>query len=193
MNKITFADAIGLGFKNYSNFRGVASRAEYWYWVLFTVLLRAVLSTIDGFITGGLLATFVTGLLIVPGMTILIRRYRDAGFSPWLVLLWLVPIFAMVGFLAYFIPDFQGSTLSALTPTELNAALVTFQDAGTGPIADAIDAGVFDNALIFAFAFVGSFLLVGLFSFVVTVLPSKAQKPSKKASQPDVTDFQVKL
>lgn len=45
--KLTFAGAIGVGFKKFVNFRGVASRREYWYFVLFTVLLSTVVGTIE--------------------------------------------------------------------------------------------------------------------------------------------------
>jgi uncharacterized membrane protein YhaH (DUF805 family) len=193
MKNITFADAIQSGLKRYSDFRSVASRAEFWYWVLFTVLLRMVVGTVDGFITGGLIATFISGVLIVPSVSILIRRFRDAGVWAWLVLLWLIPIGTMVGFLAYFVPDFQQSSLGSLTPAELTNAMQSFQLSTTGPIADAINAGVFDNSLVFATAFAGSFILVGLFTLIVTVLPSKARNSSKTIATPEVTDFKVKL
>ena len=46
-NKITFAGAVKRGLQNYINFRGVATRAEYWYFVLFVVLVSLVSGTID--------------------------------------------------------------------------------------------------------------------------------------------------
>jgi uncharacterized membrane protein YhaH (DUF805 family) len=45
--KISFAGAVGIGFKKFLNFRGVASRREYWFFVLFTVLVSLVLGTVD--------------------------------------------------------------------------------------------------------------------------------------------------
>jgi len=45
--KPTFAGAIGICFKKYLDFRGVAGRREYWYFVLFTVLLSLVIGTIE--------------------------------------------------------------------------------------------------------------------------------------------------
>ena len=44
---MNFVDAIASGFKNYFNFKGRASRSEFWYWVLFTILLSLVLGTIE--------------------------------------------------------------------------------------------------------------------------------------------------
>ena len=47
INKVSFAGGIKIAFKKYFNFRGVATRREYWFFILFTVLLSIVLSTLD--------------------------------------------------------------------------------------------------------------------------------------------------
>ena len=45
--KISFAAAVGVGFKKYVNFRGVASRREYWFFILFFVLVSLVTGQLD--------------------------------------------------------------------------------------------------------------------------------------------------
>jgi uncharacterized membrane protein YhaH (DUF805 family) len=45
--KMSFAAAIGVCFKKYLVFRGVAARREYWYFVLFTLLVSLVLGVVD--------------------------------------------------------------------------------------------------------------------------------------------------
>ena len=45
--KVTFAGAVKSAFVNFAQFRGVSTRAQYWYFVLFTVLMALVLGTID--------------------------------------------------------------------------------------------------------------------------------------------------
>jgi uncharacterized membrane protein YhaH (DUF805 family) len=45
--KISFAAAVGVGLKKYFNFRGVASRREYWFFILFFVLLSLVTGQLD--------------------------------------------------------------------------------------------------------------------------------------------------
>jgi uncharacterized membrane protein YhaH (DUF805 family) len=45
--KLTFAGAIGVCFKKFFDFRGVAGRREYWYFVLFLVLVSIVVGTIE--------------------------------------------------------------------------------------------------------------------------------------------------
>jgi len=117
---MSFVGAISSGFKNYFHFKGKASRAQYWYWVLFTLLLALVLGTIEGVIwptaatTGDPLTdiqslsgdftpltTFSSLILFMPNLSILARRLHDAGYSAkWLFLL-IVPaaysIFATIG------------------------------------------------------------------------------------------------
>lgn len=44
---MSFAAAIGVCFKKYLDFRGVAARREYWYFVLFTLLVGMVVGVFD--------------------------------------------------------------------------------------------------------------------------------------------------
>ena len=44
---MNFGEAIASGFQNYVTFSGRASRSEYWYWVLFTVLGGIATAIID--------------------------------------------------------------------------------------------------------------------------------------------------
>ena len=121
---MNFVDAIASGFKNYFNFKGRASRSEFWYWVLFTILLSLVLGTIEtviwpaapidsedleavlnsAFSAPTPLTSLANLILFIPGLSVSARRFHDAGFSAkWLFLL-LVPvaysIFAIFGLVA---------------------------------------------------------------------------------------------
>lgn len=44
---MSFAAAVGTGLKKYFDFRGVASRREYWFFILFIVLLTLVTGQLD--------------------------------------------------------------------------------------------------------------------------------------------------
>src|SRR5262245_32003062 len=44
---MTFSEAISSGFRNYVGFSGRAARSEFWYWILFTVLVEIVTSIVD--------------------------------------------------------------------------------------------------------------------------------------------------
>ena len=84
-----FAGAIKAAFKNYANFRGVATRAEFWYWRLFIVIVSVATTFIP------VVGTLTSVAFLLPDLAIGIRRSRDAGFSAWLQLLWLIPFGSM--------------------------------------------------------------------------------------------------
>lgn len=134
--KVSFVEAVSLGFRNYAKFRGTASRSEFWYWTLFTVLLSLVITTIETAIwppaqpTGDLLedlantpqqpiSLIVSIAIFLPNLAVTARRFRDAGFSAKWLLLSLVPIlysFFAIGGTWVII----GSALTPeLTPAEL--------------------------------------------------------------------------
>jgi uncharacterized membrane protein YhaH (DUF805 family) len=117
--KVTFAGAVKSAFVNFAQFRGVSTRPEYWYFVLFSVLMALVLGTIDSLIwppvaTDDVLVALnqptpfsnvFAIVLLVPSLAITSRRIRDAGWSgKWLfaLLLPLIPfLFGVVGFISY--------------------------------------------------------------------------------------------
>lgn len=113
-----FVGAIRAGFKNYANFRGTATRPEYWYWVLFTVLVAIVLGAFDR--TGNLGNAFAVATLL-PSLGILVRRLRDAGFS-WVWVLLPVPgLIPLVVGIYLFVDELvkAGITEALLTNPEL--------------------------------------------------------------------------
>ena len=87
--------------KPYADFSGVTSRKEYWLCYVAMIVasigltgLVLLLMAVAG-VSGGLIATIlcsIVGLgMVVPGLAISVRRLRDAGLSPWLLLVSLVP------------------------------------------------------------------------------------------------------
>jgi uncharacterized membrane protein YhaH (DUF805 family) len=117
---MSFVDAVASGFRNYFNFRGRASRSEFWYWILFTLLLAVVINTIESIIwpppqvSGDWMEDFgtlaqqqtpisnlVSLVLLIPNLSVTARRFHDAGFSAKWLFLQLAPlaygIFAGVG------------------------------------------------------------------------------------------------
>jgi len=91
--RMTFGDAItNCLINNYTGFSGRASRSEYWFWVLFTILASIVTGIIDGFAFGWELGdptwiTDISGLIfILPGLSVFVRRLHDVGQSGWWIL-----------------------------------------------------------------------------------------------------------
>ena len=82
---IGFVEAIRNSFEQYATVRGRASRAEYWWWVLFNAIIQLLLGD-------GVLGTFVALALLVPSVAVLIRRLHDLDRSAWFLLVVLIPV-----------------------------------------------------------------------------------------------------
>ncbi len=101
-----FSEAIQSGFRNYVGFSGRAARSEYWYWVLFAVLVGAVVKIIDfamGFHAGLGVFSAIAGLaLILPDLAVGVRRLHDRDKSGWFLLLCLIPLIGAIILLVWF-------------------------------------------------------------------------------------------
>ena len=72
----------------YAQFDGRASRSEYWWFYLFTVLVSAAADSLGG--TAGNLASL---FFLLPGLVLAARRLHDTGRSGW----WFLLIFTIIG------------------------------------------------------------------------------------------------
>ena len=70
----------------YFQIDGVASRLQFWYFVLFTWLVSIGVSILDIFIPGNQIENIVSVLLFVPSVTVAIRRMHDTDHAGWWLL-----------------------------------------------------------------------------------------------------------
>ena len=194
---MTFADAIKSGFKNYAQFRGVASRSEYWYWVLFTGLVGTVLSTIDSVLAGpsngselanasGWLANISSLVFLVPNLAVGVRRMRDAGFSAWFLLVQAVPLIPLFVLLGTFVAELSSAVgdsniFEALTSLGVALVLIAANPGGA-------QAAQFMATYAGTFTWLGITLLVTLavaiFFFVIYLRPTKTFEQGNKLVSP---------
>ena len=73
--------------KHFFDFSGKETRKVYWLFVLNCFILYLILGVI-----WGVLATIAALVVLLPALGILARRLRDAGFSPWWMLLLLIQL-----------------------------------------------------------------------------------------------------
>jgi len=174
-----FVGAIKAGFSNYANFRGTASRPEYWYWSLFTVLASLISSSIEMVVPLVSISSLFSIATLIPSLAVSVRRLRDAGYS-WTWLLSVLPGFVI------FIVGIVGIALAAMSsglltdPSVLNnqefLQSAAFQDfVASDP--------VIGSALLA----LGGFVLTGMASLVVTIfhiMPSKSYEQGNKRLKP---------
>ena len=99
---VSFPQAVKLGFKNYFKFSGRSTRAEYWWWLLFTVLAGIVLFWLN--VVDTLTGTGIMGLVgflfelatLVPSLALGARRLHDINRTGWWLLLWFVSVIGWI-------------------------------------------------------------------------------------------------
>ncbi len=83
---------------NYANFSGRARRAEYWYYILATLIINLVL-TIADFAMGSdirILSSIYGLVVFLPGLAVSVRRLHDVNKSGWFVLIAFIPIIGFI-------------------------------------------------------------------------------------------------
>jgi uncharacterized membrane protein YhaH (DUF805 family) len=82
---------------------------EYWYFVLFNILVSIVLAGIDGLLFGTLDSGMGVGLLsgiyglaiLIPSLAVSVRRLHDIDRSGWWILIALVPLIGTIVLLVF--------------------------------------------------------------------------------------------
>jgi uncharacterized membrane protein YhaH (DUF805 family) len=90
---MSLIEAVSSGFRHYLDVSGRASRAEFWYWSLFSSVSQFAIS----FASTQLWLLFMLGTL-PPTVAVSVRRLHDSDRSGWWFALWFVPLVgAIVG------------------------------------------------------------------------------------------------
>ena len=102
--------------KHYVDFKGRARRKEYWSFVLFTVIIIILVGIVAGVLdnvlglSGTLTAALVTIVdlgLILPSISVLVRRLHDIGKSGWWFWVSLIPVVGGIILLVFMFLDSQ--------------------------------------------------------------------------------------
>lgn len=118
--ELTFKESVKNGFRNYASFKGRASRPEYWWWWFFSIVVLAAAIIIDALVISAIIAglseaqnqganlsgdvvvgamvapyilTMIAALLLIlPTLTVAVRRLHDINRSGYWIFLALIPI-----------------------------------------------------------------------------------------------------
>jgi len=107
-----------VAYRRYAQFEGRSDRKEFWYYVLFYVIVSAILSVIDNVLFGGRTfeasgtnwsahadgpLTSIFGLAsLIPSISVSVRRLHDIAKSGWWVLLWFIPLVGWIFLLIWY-------------------------------------------------------------------------------------------
>lgn len=90
-------------FKNYATFTGRARRSEYWYFILFHVLIVVALGLFAAILDenkGTPIFVMLIGLYmlaaIIPSLAVVVRRLHDIGKSGWYYFVSLIPLIGSI-------------------------------------------------------------------------------------------------
>jgi len=107
---MSYGEAISTCFRKYATFSGRARPSEYWWWVLFNVILFGVLYAIGGGASveepSDAIATVIGVVwlgLILPSWGVAIRRLHDTGRSGWFLLISLIPLVGGIVLLVFMV------------------------------------------------------------------------------------------
>lgn len=100
-----------LVFKKAFDFSSRSRRKEYWMFTLVSLIISFVLGFIDGFAglelaeDVGILGTIYGLLILIPGLSLAVRRLHDVGKSGWWILIALIPIIGAIILLVFAVQD----------------------------------------------------------------------------------------
>lgn len=92
----TFTSAISICLSQYVGFSGRAPRSEYWYFILFTIIVSIVAHIIDAAIGQPIFRTIAGLGFFLPSLAVFVRRMHDTDHSGWWWFFLLVPIIGFI-------------------------------------------------------------------------------------------------
>ena len=115
--------------KKYAVFSGRSRRMEYWYFVLFNIIVSIVLGVIDGLLGtsgssagAGLLSGIYSLAVLIPTLAVTVRRLHDTDRTGWWILIALVPLIGVIVLLVFAALDSTpGSNQYGPNPKEASA------------------------------------------------------------------------
>jgi len=114
-------------FKKYAVFSGRTQRAEYWYFVLFNLIVSIILTVSDIMLgtynvqaDSGLLSGIYGLAVIVPSLAVGARRLHDIGKSGWWQLILLIPIIGIILLIIWFATDSKEDNKYGVNPKKMD-------------------------------------------------------------------------
>ena len=113
-----------MALKKYAEFSGRSRRLEYWFFMLFYMLIAIALVFVDvamGTSTGyGVLSGILFGLaMFIPSLAVTVRRLHDTDRSGWWILIGFIPLIGGIVMLVFMVLDSTGPNRFGPSPKEV--------------------------------------------------------------------------
>ena len=124
-----FMTAVRTCLSKYVDFSGRARRSEYWYFVLFNLIVSIVASILDAVVgtdfdtgSGGIISSLAGLALFLPGLAAGVRRLHDIDRSGWWILIGLIPIIGWILLIVWYSTDSKPDNQYGPNPKGAGAA-----------------------------------------------------------------------
>ncbi len=104
---MTFSQSVGSVFVKFLDFNGRASRSEFWYFALFILIVYIFIYLLGDIFGDGngrqmlvsILSWLIGVVLVLPTISVGVRRMHDIGKGGGWIFIWLVPVIGEIWFL----------------------------------------------------------------------------------------------
>jgi uncharacterized membrane protein YhaH (DUF805 family) len=100
---MTFSEAVKSGFDHYTKFEGRAHKAAFWWWFLFQLLVYIGAEIIDAILGTPIFWIIAVLGLLLPNLSVSIRRLHDTNRTGWWILIGLIPIVGFIVLLIFYL------------------------------------------------------------------------------------------
>lgn len=103
-------------FKKTLDFKSRSRRKEYWMFILWTSIISVVLSIVELVLNLeiapdlGLLSTIFSLVILIPSISLSVRRLHDIGRTGWWLLLSFIPILGWIALFVFTLLDSESGT-----------------------------------------------------------------------------------
>ena len=125
--------AVKTCFKKYFDFKGRARRSEFWWFVLFVIIVSSALTFLSALVPAiGYLSLAFSLAVIIPQFAALVRRLHDTNHSGWWALLMVLCFLGYYGCFAYLLGPNIENLVNITDPMEMGMQMVDSIQASPG-------------------------------------------------------------
>ncbi|WP_162342566.1 DUF805 domain-containing protein [Cyclobacterium salsum] len=108
----------------YAQFDGRARRSEYWYFVLFNILISLGIGIVGTLLDLSFLSMIYSLAIFIPGIAVAVRRLHDTGRSGLWVLIGLIPVIGVIVLIVFLVEDSKPANQYGPNPKTPNSGIV---------------------------------------------------------------------